>query len=443
MTETVARPGRTFFAPDARILALGALTLRGEAGEVLLEARPDVVAVEVTRVATGASQFTITLSNWLDALGGGRSGRAERPAWPPFKYSAFEPFRFGRRLRIEMRYWPDAQEDLPEPVRSSHAWVPMVAGPIADMKFTFSNQEGARLVVEGVDDLFALQNKAPAKVEFRDRSEQQIIRDVLAGAAGYPLFPVDPAKPLPGFFTDPGRGLSMTLQEGQSFLEFLQKIAKDFDCEVFVEFDDLAADQPAVELHFEPSRSRIPPGEGRGALYLLERGKSLVEITPTFKVLDQYTGVTVKGRHRDRNRPERVTQAAAPSILADELYPQGDGLVPGPEVRRRFFAAAVGERFATNDHKLPNQSNVDPERAREMAAAVLRQRAREFMTIRGTTVGLPHLRPGVYVEIRGMRPPFDGFFYVEKTITRYGAGGLTTEFHARRPGMPLPPYEEE
>jgi phage protein D len=173
----------------------------------------------------------------------------------------------------------------------------------------------------------------------------------------------------------------------------------------------------------------------------------LLEFSPVLKVLDQYTKVTVKGRHRVRSRPLRVSQEALPRILNDELHRDSSRgapeLVSGPDVRRRYFEKYFNRRFADNPFSIANQTNIDEERAAEMAGAVLRQKARQFMTITGTTIGLPHLRPGVYVEIRDMRAPFDGFYYVEKTVTRYGSGGSTTQFTTRRPGMPLPPYEEE
>ena len=60
------------------------------------------------------------------------------------------------------------------------------------------------------------------------------------------------------------------------------------------------------------------------------------------------------------------------------------------------------------------------------------------MTIEGTTIGLPKLRPGNHVEIRGMRAPFDGFYYVTKTVHAFGADGFRTRFSAHRPGMPKP-----
>ena len=48
------------------------------------------------------------------------------------------------------------------------------------------------------------------------------------------------------------------------------------------------------------------------------------------------------------------------------------------------------------------------------------------------------LRPGMYVHILGLRPPFDGFYYVVKTVHSLDETGYRTGFTLRRPGM-LPP----
>jgi phage protein D len=81
---------------------------------------------------------------------------------------------------------------------------------------------------------------------------------------------------------------------------------------------------------------------------------------------------------------------------------------------------------------------LDEVRADWHAKAVIRKKSRELFSIDGTTIGLPTLRPGNHVEIRGMRPPFDGFYYVTKTTHSFGADGLRTRFTAQRPGMELP-----
>jgi phage protein D len=104
-------------------------------------------------------------------------------------------------------------------------------------------------------------------------------------------------------------------------------------------------------------------------------------------------------------------------------------------VRANFFPNRTDNPLVS-----PNESNIDPARAQVMAEALLRRKAREFFTIEGTTIGLPRLRPGNQIQITGMRPPFDGYYYVTKTVHSYGADGLRVKFSARRPGMALPPY---
>jgi phage protein D len=85
-------------------------------------------------------------------------------------------------------------------------------------------------------------------------------------------------------------------------------------------------------------------------------------------------------------------------------------------------------------------ANLDQTRANWLALGLLRKKARELLTVNATTIGLPRLRPGRHVEIRGMRAPFDGFYYVTRTVHTFGSKGLQTEFSASRPGMELPPY---
>lgn len=455
MTDDVGetRPGLTYYAPEVRLVALGELTGEGEEGRVLDQERRDVLDVEVNLVHTGSGQYTIVLNNWQDTLtgrrqegrgGGSEAGAGAAPPWPPYKYNDFSTFRFGRRLRLDMRYWPEHPTGLNEAQAAAHTWVPIIAGPITDMRFSFAGSEGSRLTLVGEDDLYLLKKKSARKVVFRDKTEEEIIRAVLSPeAANYPLSWREPQIPWPDFFTDRSNAIADTLQEGQSYLEFLQKIAKRFDCEVFVEFNELSAEAPAVGFHFETARSRVPVDTTIRDIYVLSWGQNLIDFQPTFSVFDQYTQVTVWGRHRIRQRPRRVMGQAGPDDLAAELprdAARGDAeVVPAPTVRQHFFGATHGP----NDPQPPNQTNLDEARANEMARATLREKARQFLTITATTIGLPQLRPGRYVEIRGLRPPFDGFYYVTRSTFRFGAGGFTTQLTARRPGMPLPPYDED
>jgi hypothetical protein len=451
----------TYFAPAVQISALGALS-SGPTGGALLpdDVLGDIVRAEVTRVCSGASQYSITFNNWctstaVDRASQGAAGSTmpatsqlsggSQPSWPRFKYNDFGLLYFGQRLRVDMRYWPDARTDtqLSTPARQAQSWVPMVCGPVTDMRFDFhSGGGGAQLTVSGEDDLSALKDHYRTRKEFPSAPERQIVREVLR-LAQYPLTDVAaPRAQWPPFANDGGDGIVESIGDGQSYLEFLQKLADRLDLEIFLEFADLTSANSALELHVEPSRARVPPDQSGQDVFVLQRDRNLIEFTPSIRVVDQPSEATITGRDRDRNNPAKVSETADPDILSDELYADDSNgppqpLVSGPLVRAHYFPNRID-----NPLRSSNETNIDPRRAKAMAEAMFRKKAREFFAIEGTTLGLPRLRPGNYVQITGMRAPFDGFFYVTKTVHSYGGDGLRTKFSARRPGMPLPPYGE-
>jgi hypothetical protein len=451
----------TYFVPGFRLSTLpNTLPAGTESGAVMSDdVLGDVIQAEVTRVCSGASQFSITLNNYITtttstSASKGAGGAAvmtptslsggTQPFWPPYKYNDFSIIAFGMRLRIDMQDWrdPSTERRLSSQATRNTSWVPMVSGPVTDMRFEFSSSSGARVTVSGEDDLSQLKDHYKTRKEFPKVPERQIVREVLK-LANYPLTSVaDPQVPWPSFADDGGQGIVESILDGQSYLDFLQKLADRLDCEIFIEFNDLTDASSALEFHFEPSRCRVPPDQSAGDVFVLHRDRNLIDFNPSIKVVDQPSNAEVKGRDRDRSKPTRVTGDADPSDLADELHPDDSSrppqpLVAGPLVRAKFFPNR-------NDNPLtsPNETNMDPQRAKVLAQAQFRKKVREFFTIEGTTIGLPRLRPGNFVQIKGMRPPFDGFYYVTKTVHSYGADGMRTKFSARRPGMVLPPYQE-
>jgi hypothetical protein len=451
-SPVAARPGTSYFVPGVRIKMLNmVLPASAEAGDDLPVLTGDVLRVEVTRVNSGVSQYAITFNNWYDSLPADRQDSRNqvtqterlvngRPVWPRFKYDSFEYLKFGHRLRIDMRYWPDPPADAALDKRGANAWVPMIAGPITDMRFSFAAGGGAQLTIAGQDDLNLLTDKTQGKTEFSKLSEYTIVNRVLSKAS-YPLNRIaDSLLPWPAFARDDANGVSETLQGGQSYLDFLQKLADRLDFEVFLEFDTLAfppSQAVASTFHFEPARSALPPDQNPGGTFVLRREQHLLDFAPTIKVAEQYSDITVRGRNRDRGQPERIQKLADTQAVAGELHidPAVDApLVSGPAIRDLFFPNRPNRADA------PNQTNLDAARADLLAQAMIRKKARELMTVEGTTIGLPLLRPGNHVEVRGFRAPFDGFYYVTKTVHSYGADGLRTKFSARRPGMPVPPY---
>jgi uncharacterized protein len=431
------RPGSSFFAPGVRIRKLDALQAGPQPGEdIPADMAADIQSVEVTRVHNGGSQYSITLNNWYTSTAADRRvareigerelrGR-ETPEWPRWKYNHFDLVTFGQRLRIDLRYWPE-QATAGDP----GGWVPMVAGPVTDMRFNLG-QDAATVVVTGEDDLSALNDRRKGRHEFEPSSERDLVTSLLT-LAQYPLgAPAAPLIDWPEFATQ-ADGPAEAIDDGQSYFEFLQKIADRLDLEVFIEFADLGDADAGVELHVEPARSPHPPSAQPDGVYVIERGKNLLSYTPTISVVDQYSEVRVRGRDRDRETTDPIDKTASAADVQGELHDVGAST--GPDVRAHFFPDR------DNPQVLANQTNLDPARGQFLAQVTLRRRARELFTIEARTIGLPRLRPGAHIEVRGLRPPFDGFFYVTRTVHSFGADGYTTTFSGRRPGMPLPPYE--
>jgi hypothetical protein len=302
------------------------------------------------------------------------------------------------------------------------------------MRFTFGASEGARVEISGEDDLSVLKDKVDRRVIMDRLGEVNIVRQALARAR-YPLTSLaQPLASYPSFATNDSQGLREAIQRGQSYLELIQKLGERLDFEVFLEFRDLDNAASPLDFHFEPCRARV-----LNLGFELDRERDLLEFTPTIKVVDQYSVVHVLGRHRDPLLAQPVGGEAQHTIVEDELHrdPARDGaLRSAGEVRERFFPNR------NNPHDVPNQSNMDPVRADWYAEAVIRRKAREFFTIDVSTLGQPRLRPGQHVEIRGMRAPFDGFYYATQVVTTYSADGLRSRVTASRPGMELPPYRE-
>jgi Bacteriophage probable baseplate hub protein len=444
------RPGSSYYVPGARIARLANdLQRSGEEGTLLpADVLGDLVRAEVTRVGSGAAQYTLTFNNWYLSTAKDRThpedaftrlgarepveGANGLPAWPRFKYNDFALLRFGDRLRVDMRYVPESTARPASPDEKAQGWVPMVAGPVTDMRFSFATAQGAQVTVSGEDDLSRLKDKVERLVKMGPRPEVAIVKRTLETAR----FVLPLAKPLvdyPSFVTDENQGIHESLQAGQSPYDLIQKLATRLDFEVFLEFQDVRSPRSALQFHFEPYRGRARPLAA--GLFRLERERNLLEFNPTIKVVDQYSKVEVKGRHRDPLLAHEVVGTGTHTFVQEELHvdPALDQpLTTGPELRGVFYPGRP------NPFQVANQSNLDQVRADWNAISVIRRKARELFTIEATTVGTPELRPGKFVEIRGMRPPFDGFYYVTKTVHTFGTDGYRTKVTASRPGMPPP-----
>jgi uncharacterized protein len=459
------------YAPQARLVDLetgavvGATKATAQGAAIV---SPDIVSAKVTLTNTGIGQLQVTLNNQRFVDG--------QPIWPPWKYNDFSKQRhdagastdglasivFGKLLRLDLRY-------------GDTRWVKMIVAQVNDLQFSFPASGGSQLQVIGEDILCRTKVKPREDKNYQNKQEEEIVQEIWNA-----VFTQAPSRPtfqiLDGAREDEGRTQPLrTLrhQKSTTYFQFMQEMAERLDYEMFMQFKNELVAPPSnqlnaslgsavqvsdeLEVWFQPARSKYPPqGEIQDGLdpgtrasapeyvtYELWWGRNLLEFSPKFKVFDMPTRAEANGtNHGAQARADAaLTDGEITSLLRAELpvSPEYAGVQPinAIEARTDFFQDA-GDG-AQSGETAPG-SNLDRPRLKLKAAAQFMKKVREFMTAEGQVIGLPRLRAGNYVHIVGLRPPFDGYYYVTKTVHTLDSSGYRTQFSVRRPGM-LPPQQ--
>ncbi len=204
----------------------------------------------------------------------------------------------------------------------------------------------------------------------------------------------------------------LVVQKNQDDAKFLMERAKriDFDCYIRVD-----PDTGKDTLYF------IRPTDARDGsktrIYVFEWGKSLINFNPQLKLGRQVGKVTVRGWDPRTKTP--IAYTAGP----DNLPNNGGGGDSGPALAAK----------ALNDKQdvVVDQPVATVEEARDLALALLRERAYDYLTGTGQVIGLPDLRPGDNVELQGLGKRFSGEYFVTKVEHALGGSGYLTQFEVR------------
>ncbi|MFT5587457.1 MAG: phage protein D, partial [Cognaticolwellia sp.] len=233
-------------------------------------------------------------------------------------------------------------------------------------------------------------------------------------------------------------------QKSNTQLQFISRMAKRLDYEVFVDFDDYgphgvkAKGPSAVSLHFERSRSLA---RSDADLVDLVWGRHVISFSPTLEFWKQYTGAVASGQ--DPRTSRRFNDAAADvSVVEKDLV---GGASAGPFDQEVQSALTVRAAFAQRELTSPinllhvQSTGLGKARASRKAEALLLAAARRFLTAQIEVVGLPWLRPGFHVVLHGLDQAFNGTWYVEKAGHSFDDSGYRTALTIRRPGYGIPP----
>jgi phage protein D len=378
-----------------------------EGQSVPVRVKDDVLEIHVVLELDQMASFEITFNNWDDKL-------------LRFKYSeseaSTEVFRVGRLVAIQLGY--------------ADKVLPVVSGPITALSPAFPESSAPTIRISGTDGMQKLKDSKPRAgqpVFYKNKTDGEIAEQVARRA------PDNMQVSIP---RNTGPRHHLVVQKNQDDAAFVMERAKRIDYDCYVTSDVVAGTQT---LHFEPpsdGRDGVPvrafrlaygPGlaaeEQRAASSGTAAGggplvPNLIEFTPTLTAASQVSRLTVRGWDPRTKQPISVT------ATADNLPGGQGGGLTGP--------AAATEALGAREETVIDAPVASIEEARELAAALLRERAYQFITGTGRIAGLPELRLRDVLEIHGIGLRFSGNYYVTRVEHTLGASGFFTGFRARR-----------
>lgn len=201
-------------------------------------------------------------------------------------------------------------------------------------------------------------------------------------------------------------------QVGQSDMEMLADIAKDYDADFWVEDDVLYLSRFLKE--YTPSTS-------------LTWRKSLLDFTPRLTTVGQVAGVSMK-----------FTLREIPLDFLVSVYWDFDherlGVTVLPGVAAKAGLPFTGANFSIVDQ--PISSPVDLANSALRIISELRTRLNKRMTGSGSCVGDPSVRAGKLIRLDGMGPDFSGDYRVSSATHTIDGSGYQTRFEAFRELIP-------
>lgn len=267
----------------------------------------------------------------------------------------------------------------------------LISGVVTQITTDFKEDGPPELTVSGYDNAFPM-TAGKNSNSWTQRRDSDVVQEI----AGKNNLDAD--------IVSTKEDLHQIEQSQQGDLEFINKLAARNGYESYV---------TGKTLHFRPSQN-----QGSGVV-TLEWGKSLLSFKPDGNIAGQISGVEVYGwdpKTKDR-------------IVGKAMHGEEPGRDPGRE--------SGGDKITAVLRKQPilrvRQPVFSAAEATQRARALLKERADQFLTGEGETIGIPDVVPGRNVTIAGLGKAFSKTYYVQEATHRFDSGGYRTRFMVKDP----------
>ena len=355
----------------------------------------DVTSVTYTDSLTAIDSFDLTVSNW-------------DPDTHSFKYSDGNLFRPWTRVELGLGYYRYGTDERRR----------MLTGEITTLTPSFPSGGGPTIGVRGLNLLHRFRLKQETK-PFFEETDTAIAQFLISKIDGelrkqFPQMTIelDPSDVRHNRSIE--NEIPFLVCHNQYPIVFLMERARRIGYELTVR-ELPEGSEGTVILGYGPTSAIDRP------TYILEWGVSLLSVQPTLRVADQVNKVTVRGWNPTSKKP--IEKSVTRLELAGERVVHPRDL----DLQEPALAQEI-----TVDRPVGSEQE-----AEQYAKQILRQRASELVVAKAKTIGLPDLRAGVKLQLRGLGDRFSGplnhwFEYVVTDSTHsFGDGGYTTDFTAR------------
>ena len=388
--------GQDFYAPAFKVKVRG---------RELMQVESDVLNVTYTEPDNRNKKekekemdsFDLTVNNW-DPGAGGSKGKGK------FKYSDIDTFNPWQDVELFMGYYRNGNDELAR----------MLVGEIVRMTPTFPESGPYTMSVHCVNLLQRFRTTQVVKNYFQ-KKDSWIARDLVETIATEVRQKV-PALDLQVDDDEISRNLDneneiqhLTVQR-QYAINFLLNRARQIGYDLWLDLDeDPQSSRRIVTLHYAPNKYLQRP------TYIVEWGKSLISFQPSFGTANVPDQVIV--RHWNPKLKKKFEGKATRTDLQGEnvVDPVDVNAQPGPLAKKTEI---VTNRVVQSDDE-----------ARNLAKQLLKDMAQHMIEGKGKTVGLPDLRAGRKLRIKGLGR-YSGLYNINSTTHSMGDGGYTTEFSA-------------
>ncbi len=384
-----------FYVPRFEVHAAGAAV-----PETIIR---DVIQVTYKDSIKEIDSFELTVGNWdstarrlkyIDA----ETKKTRPPNSPvPLRYKIFEPYACEFELKLGY----------------GSTLTSMTRGSVTTLEPNFPASGPPTLTVRALNVLHRLRDTQRSR-HWNKKSDSQIAKSIDT------LIDPETKRKLPVRAPGTEDALEYVAQDNQYDIDFLFTRARSAGYVVYVDRETKANNQVEQFLYFGPSNEQHP--RIRDVTYELEWGISLIDFKPVLSTAKQVKSVEVRSWDRQTNKAIRT--------IVDLKHPR-------IQVNRDLLPLLTPPGYQPREEVVSNEPQPTPQQAERRALAILSDRLKEMVTAEGTTVGLPDLRAGQRVRIKGIGKYFSGTYFVTDTTHTVSDSGYTTRFSARRE-EPLP-----